>query len=242
MKRLFAGAAAALVAATGALTANAGAANATSADWAWPGQEFLVDIGDNGTKSCSVGYPGTDNAGNRYFITAGHCFRTDSGRHYIHRDGTALDVYSPRDESTSIGWERLHTIPSGTHYLDISVVQMRPGKKVGGYGWTSIPARESASRVGDTACAVGQNHKRSTCGKVTAVGVATSIRGYDRDSITNRATYCSYPGDSGGAVYNSSGVLGIVSSGPSNACNDAYVPISLALISIRQSIPSFRLY
>ncbi|WP_225535722.1 trypsin-like serine protease, partial [Tsukamurella tyrosinosolvens] len=131
---------------------------------------------------------------------------------------------------------------SGTHYLDISVVQMRPGKKVGGYGWTSIPARESASRVGDTACAVGQNHKRSTCGKVTAVGVATSIRGYDRDSITNRATYCSYPGDSGGAVYNSSGVLGIVSSGPSNACNDAYVPISLALISIRQSIPSFRLY
>ncbi len=242
MKRLLAGAASAVVAATGVLTANAGTANATAADWAWPGQEFVV-YADGGYMSCSVGYPGTDSAGNRFFITAGHCFRTDSGSHYVHRDGTALDIYDPARRSTSIGWERMY-MPANDdgYYLDISLVQMRPGRKLTGDGWRSIPAVESMSRVGDTACAVGKNHNRSTCGKVTAIGEEMTISGYSWTSIVNRATYCSYPGDSGGAVYNSSGVLGIVSAGPKNVCDDAYVPISLALKAIRKSIPSFRLY
>lgn len=242
MKRLLAGAASAVIAATGVLTANAGTANATAADWAWPGQKFVVDIGDSGTKSCSVGYPGTDSAGNRYFITAGHCFRTSSGSHYERRDGTTLDVYDPDNLRVSVGWERVYTIPSGGYFVDISVVQMRPGRKLTGYGWTQIPAVASTSRVGDTACAVGQNHERSTCGKVTAVGAEIQVKGYSWTKVVNQATYCSYPGDSGGAVYNSSGVLGIVSAGPPDTCNDSYVPISIALKAIRNSIPSFRLY
>ncbi|TWS17777.1 trypsin-like serine protease [Tsukamurella tyrosinosolvens] len=242
MKRLFAGAAAAIVAATGVLAANVGTANATSADWAWPGQKFVVAIGGNSTKSCSVGYPGTDNAGNRYFITAGHCFRTSSGSHYERRDGTTLDVYDPANPGVSIGWERVYTIPSGGYYVDISVVQMRSGKKLTGYGWKQIPAVASTSRVGDTACAVGQNHERSTCGKVTEVGAEIQVKGYDWKKVVNTATYCTYPGDSGGAVYNDSGVLGIVSSAPTDTCHDSYVPISIALKAIRNSIPSFRLY
>lgn len=133
-------------------------------------------------------------------------------------------------------------IPSGTYYLDISVGQMRPGKKAGGYGWMNIPARESPGQIGDAACAVGQNHTLSTCGKVTAIGVTTSNWEYDRDSITNRAARRSYPGDSGGAMPNDSGVLSIVSSAPGNGCNDSYFPISMTLRASRNSIPSSRLY
>lgn len=241
MKRLLALLVITLMSVIGMTTMTAGAASATSADWAWPGQKFLI-YADGGFMSCSVGYPGTDGAGNRYFITAGHCFRTDSGRHYIHRNGTGLDIYDPRNKSTAIGSERMYMPSSDGYYLDISLVQMRPGKKLTGDGWPKIPAVESVSRVGDVACAVGQNHERSTCGRVTRVGDEIQITGYSWTSVVNKATYCSYPGDSGGAVYNSSGVLGIVSAGPEDVCHDAYVPISLALKAIRKSIPSFRLY
>ncbi|KXP04860.1 hypothetical protein AXK59_15975 [Tsukamurella tyrosinosolvens] len=242
MKRLLALLAITLMAVIGTTTMTAGAASATSADWAWPGQRFLVDIGNNTTKSCSVGYPGTDSAGNRYFITAGHCFRTSSGNHYVNRGRSGLDVFGPNDTSTSIGWEKLYAnLNDEGYYLDISLVQMRPGKRLRGYGWPDIPARESVSRVGDSACAVGQRHNESTCGEVTAVGTEIRMSGYPWKSIVNRATYCSFPGDSGGLVYNNSGILGIVSAGPRDTCNDSYVPIAAALRSIRTSIPTFRL-
>lgn len=157
-------------------------------------------------KTCSVGYPGTDSAGNRYFITAGHCFRTSAGSHYVHKDGSGLDIYGPDDSSTPIGWEKLFTnLNAEGYFLDVSLVQMRPGKKLAGDGWPDIAPQVSSSSVGDTACAVGQRHNKPTCGEVTAVGTEIRMTGYPWKSIVNRATYCSFPGDSGGLVYNNTG-------------------------------------
>lgn len=95
MKRLLPLAAVTMSAATGYTTMSTGAASASSADWTWPGQKFLVGIGNNVTKTCAVCYPGMDIAGNRYCVTAGHCFRTTSGSHCEHSDGTASDVSFP---------------------------------------------------------------------------------------------------------------------------------------------------
>lgn len=217
----------------------------TDADWAWPGMQYDI-YGGNSWHSCSVGYPAWDAAGTRYFITAGHCFRSDSGSHYIHPDGTALDIYSPSDHSTPVGFERTYPKGSDGWYTDISLVQMYPGRKLDGDGWEHITDDPTAADVGDAACLVGYRHDKVNCGEVTATGVEITLTGYDWSTLVTQTSYCAHHGDSGGAVYNSNGALGIEITvdedhnepGTSGACRSSFIPIGRVLNFLRQFHPS----
>jgi hypothetical protein len=218
---------------------------ATNADWAWPGTEYDI-YKDNSWYNCSVGFPAWNDAGTRYFISAGHCFRSESGTHYQQPGGAGVEVYSPSDHSTAVGFERTYTIPSNGRYDDISLVEMDPGQKLYGNGWQHIPDNPVAAVVGDRACLVGDRHDTADCGAVTATGVRQTATGYPWTENVATASYCSHPGDSGGAVYNSSGALGIEITGDPGHnepgtpgdCRSSFIPIDRVLQILRQDNPS----
>jgi hypothetical protein len=217
----------------------------TDSDWAWPGLRYDV-LKDNSWYSCSVGLPTWDNAGTRYFISAGHCFRDESGNHIEQPGGAGLNVYTPSDHQTPVGFERTYTLPSNNMYNDVSLVEMYPGKKLDGTGWQHIPDTPVAAAVGDQACLVGLNHDKSNCGLVTATESHEKTIGYPWMEVLTDASYCAYPGDSGGAVYNSSGALGIETTanikqnapGTPGACSSTFFPVGRILWILRQDNPS----
>ncbi|MFZ3306619.1 MAG: hypothetical protein WA227_23930, partial [Mycobacterium sp.] len=100
--------------------------------------------------------------------------------------------------------------------------------------------------VGDRACLVGYRHDTANCGAVTATGVRQTATGYPWTENVSSASFCAHPGDSGGAVYNSSGALGIEITldeahnelGTPGACSSSFIPIGLALQILRQDNPS----
>jgi hypothetical protein len=123
---------------------------------------------------------------------------------------------------------------------------MYPGKKLYGNGWQHIPDNAVAAAVGAQACLVSYRHNTANCGAVTATGVRETVNGYPWAEDVSTASYCSHPGDSGGAVYNSSGALGIELTadeahnrpGTSRACNSSFIPIGLVLQILREHNPS----
>jgi Trypsin len=218
---------------------------ATNADWAWPGMQYDI-YKNNSWYTCSVGFPAWNSAGTRYFISAGHCFRSESGTHYQRPGGAGVEVYNSSDQNTAVGFELTYTIPSGGRYDDVSLVEMYPGKKLYGHGWQHIPDDPVAAAVGDGACLVGSRHDAANCGAVTATGVRQTVNGYPWTEDVTTASFCAHPGDSGGAVYNSSGALGIEITadaarnepGTPGACSSSFIPIGKVLEILRQHNPS----
>jgi hypothetical protein len=217
---------------------------ATDADWAWPGMQYDMYKG-NAWSSCSVGFPAWNSAGTRYFISAGHCFRDPAGTQYLHPDGSGVDIYTPSDHSTPIGFERTYTIPNGGTYNDVSLVEMYPRKKLDGNGWQHIPDNPVAAAVGDGACLAGAKHGMSTCGAVTATGVRQTLEGYPWMVDVTTASFCAVGGDSGGAVYNDGGALGIEISRDAahndtgtGTCSSSFIPIGRVLDVLRRENPS----
>src|SRR5271163_4615401 len=84
---------------------------ATNADWAWPGMQYDI-YKANSWYTCSVGFPAWNSAGDRYFISAGHCFRSASGTQYLQPNGAGVEIYDPSDHSTPIGYESVYTNPA----------------------------------------------------------------------------------------------------------------------------------
>lgn len=220
--------------------------------WAWPGQEFTVDKGIYGYANCSVGFPGWDAHGNIYFITAAHCFRDSrTNRRIVYNDGSPLRVYDPNDLSTPIGFERLYPLP-GQKYYDVSVVQMYRGRRLSGYGFPNIPTRPHESVLGQQACIAGFRSHHVRCGRVSTVDEPTQVKSFEGWGMErlHEARYCSWQGDSGGAVFDKDGALGISSSSTTkgdNACRvgseaSDYVPITDVMAIIRAHIPSFRIF
>jgi hypothetical protein len=217
---------------------------ATDADWAWPGMKYDV-FKDGSWYSCSVGFPAWNDAGTRYFISAGHCFRSASGTHDVQPGGAGIDVFAPADHLTPVGFERTYTIPAGNRYDDVSLVEMYAGRKLDGDGWQHIPDNPVAVAVGDQACLVGYRHGTSNCGAVIATGVQQTLEGYPWMVNVSTASFCALGGDSGGAVYSGAGALGIEISrdtahnddgtGP---CSSSFIPISLVLEILHQQNPS----
>lgn len=195
---------------------------------------------------CSVGFPAWDDAGNRYFISAGHCFRSESGTHYERPGGAGVEIYTPSDHHDAIGFEHVFTIPNNGIYNDASLVEMYPGRKLDGDGWQHIPDNPITAAVGDRACLVGLNHHTANCGTVTPTGLHEKATGYTWTEELNSASFCAYPGDSGGAVYNDSGALGIETTADAtkNApdtpgpCWSTFMPIGPILEVLRQQTPS----
>jgi Trypsin len=128
----------------------------------------------------------------------------------------------------------------------VSLVEMFPGKKLYGNGWQHIPDNPVAAAVGDGACLVGYRHDTANCGAVTATGVRQTVTGYPWMEDVTTASFCAHPGDSGGAVYNSSGALGIEISadtghnepGTPGACSSSFIPIGQVLEILREDNPS----
>jgi hypothetical protein len=218
---------------------------ATNADWAWPGMQYDI-YKNNAWYTCSVGFPAWNSTGTRYFISAGHCFRSDTGTHYQQRGGGGVEIYSPSNRRTPVGFERTYTIPSDGRYDDVSLVEMYPGRKLYGNGWQHIPDNPVAAAAGDQACLVGYRHNTANCGTVTATGVHQTMTGYPWTENVSTASYCAHPGDSGGAVYNSNGALGIEISlqeahnepGTPGPCSSSFIPIDTVLEILRQHNPS----
>lgn len=218
---------------------------ATSADWAWPGMQYDI-YKNNSWHTCSVGFPAWDAAGTRLFISAGHCFRSESGTHYQRPGGAGVEIYSPANQWTPVGFELTYTIPSAGRYDDVSLIEMYPGRKLDGNGWQHIPDNPVLAAKGDSACLVGYRHTTADCGAVTATGVHETVTGYPWMEDVSTASYCAHPGDSGGAVYNSSGALGIELTtdeahnepGTSGACSSSFIPIGKVLKILRQRNPS----
>ena len=105
----------------------------------------------------------------------------------------------------------------------------------------------SSCSVGLPACLVGHRHDKSNCGSVTATDTTEQISGYLWKSVgVAEASYCSHPGDSGGAVYNSGGVVGINITGDSDHnepgtpgdCSSGFIPIGRMLSIFRKSYPT----
>jgi hypothetical protein len=218
------------------------ASAATDADWAWPGMKYDV-FKDDSWYSCSVGFPAWNAAGTRFFISAGHCFRSPSGTHYLQPGGAGIDVFAPSDHLTPVGFERTYTIPSGNRYDDVSLVEMYPGKRLDGNGWQHIPDNPMPGAVGDQACLVGYRHGTANCGSVTATGVQQSLDGYPWMVNVSTASFCALSGDSGGAVYNETGALGIeishdTAQSATGPCSSSFIPITLVLEILHQENPS----
>ena len=218
--------------------------SATDADWAWPGMQYDL-YKDGAWYSCSVGFPAWNDAGTRYFISAGHCFRSASGTHCVQPDGQGIDVYAPSDHRTPVGFERTYTIPSDDRYDDVSLVEMYAGKKLDGYGWQHIPDTPAVGAVGDEACLAGYRHSTSNCGTVTATGRQQTLKGYPWTVNVSTASFCALGGDSGGAVYNKGGALGVEISRDtahndtgSGTCSSSFIPIALVMQILHKQDPS----
>jgi hypothetical protein len=156
-----------------------------------------------------------------------------------------VEVYAPSDHYTAVGFGRTYTIPSGGVYNDVSLVEMNPWKKLDGNGWQHIPDNPVAAAVGDGACLGGAKHGISTCGAVTATGVRQNLDGYPRIVEVTTASFCVVGGDSGGAVYNDGGALGIEISRDAThndtgtgTCSSSFIPIGRVLDVLRKQNPS----
>jgi hypothetical protein len=123
---------------------------------------------------------------------------------------------------------------------------MYPGEKPYGLGWQHITDNSVSAAVGDGACLVGSRHDSANCGAVTATGVRQTVNGYPWTEDVSTASFCAQPGDSGGAVYNSSGALGIEITadaarnepGTPGACKSSFIPIEKVLDILREHNPS----
>jgi hypothetical protein len=244
MKTLRALAAAAVLGASALIAPTAHAQ--TGADWAWPGMQYDIYKAGVWIDGCSVGYPAWDRAGNRSFITAGHCFRSASGTQYLQPNGAGVEIYDPSNHSTPIGYESIYTNPANGFYDDIALVTMFPGAKLSGNGWQHIPDNLVTVAVGDSACLDGDRHANSNCGTVSGVGVTSTLTGYPWSVTVDTANFCGEHGDSGGAVYNNNGAVGIFISlgdqnalpGPAGSCYSTFVPLGVALGILRIQQPS----
>ncbi|GLZ30013.1 hypothetical protein Lesp02_22030 [Lentzea sp. NBRC 105346] len=164
----------------------------------------------NGTARCSVAFSVTGAGGRRAFITAGHCTPTAGA---TARSTTTL---------TTMG-----SVSGGGHFdkrgdygkVDVTSAEFVLTPLVNGYGKGDVTirgAREAA--VGTSVCKSGSTTK-ITCGQITAKNVTVNYgNGVIVEGLT-RATACTNPGDSGGAVYAGDQAQGIVSGGTASCAN-----------------------
>ena len=218
----------------------------TNADWAWPGMRYDIRLGDY-WHSCSVGFPAWDSAGTRYFISAGHCFRAATGGHYLQPGGAGVEIYTSSNHSSPVGFERTYTIPGDT-YDDVSLVEIFPGRRLDGIGWQHVPDNPTTGALGDPVCLAGYRHDTPACGTVTGTGVQMRLGDYPWTVSVSTASFCALAGDSGGAVYNDTGAVGIEVSrdtahndSGAGTCSSAFIPIRRALDVLRQQKPSLTL-
>jgi hypothetical protein len=184
----------------------------------WPGSE----------SNCSVGFPATDSAGNKHFLTAGHCTNDASQAAY------GASGQSNRIGTSNVGGTRSVNAREG----DMGVVAVtEPGwtisPNVNTWGQPAVTVTGSADAiVGDTVCHSGNTAPNWECGKVTAVNQSIDYGNVVIDGLTTTDA-CSEGGDSGGAWLRGDKAVGLHSGGNStcspNEDNSIFQPINEAL-------------
>lgn len=168
-----------------------------------------------GTLRCSLGFNTQDDAGNNYFLTAGHCTNgtTDwySDRLVTHIGTTAGSSY-PGNDYGLVAYDADQPAPPGT------------------VGTQDITSAGDAQR-GQAACRRGST-TGTHCGRVT--GTNWSAR-YPDGVVTGmiRTNICAEPGDSGGPLYAGDQALGLTSGGSGDCATPSsvtfYQPVTEAL-------------
>lgn len=214
-------------------------ASAAGGMWAAPGAPFYVLLNNSSYVTCSIGVPLADRSGKHYFMTAGHCFRTPHGRHMSTARHSGLKVVDPV-AGRVVGHEVFSTRPHGS-LIDISVIAMNPGARFSDtYSPVHLSTVSARNTLGSSACLLSQHNRRpdADCGKIIHKNTTSQV-GYPWPMRGDVAQYCASVGDSGGLVYNRSGILGIQTSaqdpGATHHCVSHYVDIHAALAAIHSA-------
>lgn len=188
-----------------------------------PGETINVDYGV-ATGVCTAAAPARDRAGNRYLLTAGHCVHGKIGE-LINQP-----IYYKKK---NIGY-----IVSAQFWIaDYAVIRLNRNVRV---GHNDVPhhAYLRPVKTGERVCFHGTK-SGVKCGKVLNPNVTAIMRGSLIPGIVfvSSARLGSISGDSGAAVYNKRGVVGILSGGGDG--NTSFVPIKNIYDRVGSLLPGF---
>lgn len=178
------------------------------------------------TGTCTAAAPARDANGNRYLLTAGHCVNGKLG------ELVGQPIYFKR---TLIG----HVARAQFQIVDYAVIKLLPNVVI---GQNDVPhvAYLGQLNPGSKVCFHGTK-SGVRCGKISQLNELSFMRGAIVPGFVrgSSATLRSIPGDSGSAVYNTEGVIGILSGGADGV--SMYVPIKSVYDRAGAAIPGFHL-
>lgn len=190
-----------------------------------PGDTIISDY-VVATGTCTAAAPARDAQGNRYLLTAGHCVNGKLGQLI------GQPIYF---KNKLIG----HVWNSQFQIADYAVIKLLPNVIV---GKNDVPHVAYLGQVepGSQVCFHGTK-SGVRCGKVTQINQLAFMRGAIVPGFVqgSSAVLRSISGDSGAAVYNPKGVIGILSGGGDGLT--MYVPISAIYERAGAAIPGFRI-
>lgn len=161
--------------------ANPGAKNAASRGRALYGAGAPIYVGMYGM--CTVAAVGTDGAGRRVALTAGHC-------------GNIGDQVVSADSFAAGSTGR---IARKNGALDYAVIELGPRADLtASYNGTTIRSTGGATRTGDTLCKNGY-----------ASGVTCGVN-WIADGVRQQSQVCAMAGDSGAPLYSGTRLVGLV--------------------------------
>ncbi|MFJ4716943.1 S1 family peptidase [Streptomyces sp. NPDC088785] len=180
----------------------------------------LIAGGDaiyGGSYRCSLGFNVQDNSGNYYFLTAGHCGEV------------ASTWYANSAKTTVLGSNVSYSFPTNDYalvkYSNSSIA------KSGTAGNTDIKSAATPG-VGATVYRDGSTTGIHS-GKVTGLNATVNYGGGDIVYGMIQTNVCAEGGDSGGALYSTSGVAYGLTSGGSGNCSSGgttfFQPVTEAL-------------
>ena len=178
------------------------------------------------TGMCTAAAPARDPHGNRYLLTAGHCVNGKLG------ELIGQPIYFKKK---LIG----HVWNSQFQVADYAVIKLLPNVII---GQNDVPHVAYLGQVdpGSKVCFHGTK-SGVRCGKVSQINQLAFMRGAIIPGFVrgSSATLRSISGDSGSAVYNTKGVIGILSGGGDGLT--MYVPIKAIYDRAAAAIPGFHI-
>jgi Repeat of unknown function (DUF346) len=173
-----------------------------------------VDIQPSGTPCCgahcTAGFKGIgDTYGNRFVITAGHCYAREGGQ-WLSFTSNSQPHYLGAVQAATFPVHDYAAINASGNYWDTS---SWPNTVVNwGVNQEYPITTESSSYVGEYVCHIGAQSGKS-CGTVSALHhTSTDEYGELIYNLTEFGVVCGIGGDSGGPVFAGNTALGIMSS------------------------------
>lgn len=180
----------------------------------------------SGSRVCSAGFYATRNPGEKFVLTAGHCFAGGfTGTWYAQANAGNVYAIGPAG-----GWINGSANPNGPYMGDVAAINISstsnwyPGMSArvfaDGFDQNYPITSRVRSQQGWFHCHLGTRtpNTGANCGTVTSLGGTYQYQsGVTYNNLTNM-TGCVNGGDSGGPVVNNYRAIGIVSGGSIGAC------------------------